>query len=160
MKILRLHHLSGLIFVLAVPVFSLAGSPAAPGENAYCEKGDVPKFGDRDGPAQLPRSCYYTGLDGTPSTGKQIQVRAGSDLSSAAELAKCGDTLLLPAGASFEVKVLPSKNCDNRHYVTVRTDTSDSKLPPEGTRISPAWAGIATLLAGHLMRNRPTAQPR
>ena len=27
----------------------------------------------------------------------------------------------------------------------MRTDTPDSKLPPEGTRISPAWAGVASL---------------
>ncbi len=145
MKIFRLHCLVGLIFVLAHPLFSLAGGPVPIGENAYCEKGDVPKFGNKDGPAELPRTCYYTGVDGTPSPGKVIHVRAGSDLYSAAESAKCGDILLLPAGASFEVKAFPSKNCDNSHYLTIRTDTPDSKLPPEGTRISPAWTGVASL---------------
>jgi hypothetical protein len=145
MKIFRLHCLVGLIFVLAHPLSSLAGGPAPTGENAYCEKGDVPKFGNKDGPAELPRSCYYTGVDGTPSPGKLIHVRAGSDLYSAAEAAKCGDVLSLPAGASFDVKAFPSKNCDNSHYVTVRTDAPDSKLPPEGTRISPAWTGVTSL---------------
>ena len=145
MKIFRWHCLLGLALVLAHPLFSLASSPAPVAENAYCEKGDVPKFGEKDGPAELPKTCYYTGVDGTPSPGKQVHVRAGSDLYSAAESAKCGDVLLLPAGGSFEVKALPSKNCDNSHYVTIRTDTSDSKLPPEGTRISPAWAGVASL---------------
>ncbi|MFZ3265300.1 MAG: hypothetical protein WA172_14945 [Terriglobales bacterium] len=114
-------------------------------ENAYCGKGDVPKFGEKDGPAQLPQSCYYTGLDGTPSPGKQIRVKANSDVQEAVESAKCGDTLLLAAGASFEIKDLPAKKCDDQHYITIRTDTPDSKLPPEGTRISPAWAGVSSL---------------
>src|SRR5208282_3285101 len=80
-----------------------------------------------------------------PSPGKQIRVSAKSDLAGAVESAKCGDTLLLPAGASFEVHELPSKKCDDQHYITVRTDTPDSQLPPESTRISPAWAGVASL---------------
>ncbi|MBZ5612737.1 MAG: hypothetical protein LAO23_01920 [Acidobacteriia bacterium] len=115
------------------------------GENGYCAKGNVAQFGAKDGVAELPRTCYYTAVDGTPSPGKSIRVGAGADLAGAFDHAKCGDTLLLPAGASFDVKVLPSKRCDDQHYITVRTDTPDSKLPPEGTRISPAWAGVASL---------------
>jgi len=120
---------------------------AAPptGENAYCGKGDVAQFGSKDGIAELPKTCYYTALDGTPSPGKQVRVAAKANLSAAVEGAKCGDTLLLPADASFDVTELPSKKCDDRHYITIRTDTADSKLPPESTRISPAWAGIASL---------------
>jgi hypothetical protein len=114
-------------------------------ENAYCAKGNVPQFGAKDGPAELPKACYYTGLDGTPSPGKQIHVPPKSDLAAAVESAKCGDTLLLPAGASFDVRELPAKKCDDQHYITIRTDTPDSKLPPEGTRISPAWGGVASL---------------
>ncbi len=53
--------------------------------------------------------------------------------------------MLLPAGASYEVRELPAKKCDDQHYITIRTDSPDSKLPPEGTRISPAWAGVASL---------------
>jgi hypothetical protein len=138
----------GLLVVLAFvyPQSSVAASTPLPiGENAYCGKGDVAKFGEKDGPAQLPTSCYYTGMDGTPSPGKQIRVGANSDLYAAVESAKCGDTLLLAAGASFEIKDLPAKKCDDQHYITIRTDTPDSKLPPEGTRISPAWGGVASL---------------
>jgi hypothetical protein len=143
---------SALIVVVAVIFFaflhprSAAAANTPPlAENAYCGKGDLPKFGEKDGPAQLPTSCYYTGLDGTPSPGKQIHVGAGSDLYSAVESAKCGDTLLLAAGASFPIRELPSKKCDDQHYITIATDTPVSKLPPEGTRISPAWAGVASL---------------
>src|SRR5262249_36853267 len=67
------------------------------------------------------------------------------NLNSALESAKCGETLLLPAGSSYEVRDLPAKKCDDQHYITIRTDTPDSKLPPEGTRISPAWGGTAEL---------------
>src|SRR5450759_4422461 len=123
---------------------ALAAAPPT-NENAYCGKGNVAQFGAKDGIAELPKACYYTALDGTPSPGKQILVAAKSDLAAAIDGAKCGDTLLLPAGASFDAKVLPSKKCDDQHYITVRTDTPDSKLPPEGTRISPAWGGVASL---------------
>ncbi|MGH9646000.1 MAG: hypothetical protein ACRD4E_04205, partial [Bryobacteraceae bacterium] len=59
--------------------------------------------------------------------------------------ARCGDTLLLTAGASYQVRDLPAKKCDDQHYITIRTDTPDSRLPPEGTRISTAWTGVASL---------------
>jgi hypothetical protein len=139
-----------IVSALLIPQSSAAANTPPVGENAYCGKGDTPKFGDpkfgaKDGPAQLPASCYYTGMDGTPSPGKRIAVAANSDLNSAVESAKCGDTLLLAAGASFPIKQLPAKKCDDQHYITIRTDTPDAKLPPEETRISPAWAGIASL---------------
>jgi hypothetical protein len=136
-----------LLSMLTVLAFAANLSASAPpiAENAYCGKGDIAKFGEKDGPAQLPKSCYYTGIDGTPSPGKQIHVEPRSDLAGAVDSAKCGDTLLLAAGASYEIKELPSKKCDDQHYITIRTDTPDAKLPPEGTRISPAWAGVASL---------------
>ena len=146
--LLRLKYLSLLPWIaLLITASAVSAAVAAPPieENAYCGKGDVPRFGDKDGPAELPKACYYTGLDGTPSPGKRVIVPAKSDLAAAVESAKCGDTLLLPAGDSFEVATLPAKKCDDQHYITIRTDTPDSKLPPEGSRISPAWAGVASL---------------
>jgi hypothetical protein len=136
--------LISLLVLLACGTLLVAATPPT-SENAYCGKGDVPQFGDKDGPAQLPTACYYTGIDGTPSPGKQVRVSAKSDFGAALESAKCGDTLLLAAGSSYEVSDLPAKKCDNQHYITVRTDTPDASLPPEGSRISPAWAGIAQL---------------
>ena len=56
----------GLIVGFALP--ALAAAPPT-GENAYCGKGNVAHFGDKDGVAELPKSCYYTALDGTPSPG-------------------------------------------------------------------------------------------
>lgn len=142
----KLSYLLGLVSFLFIGSALPARAAAPPtGENAYCGKGNVAHFGDKDGVAELPQACYYTALDGTPSPGKSIRVGARADLAGAIDHAKCGDTLLLPAGATFDVKVLPSKQCDDQHYITVRTDTPDSELPPEGTRISPAWAGVASL---------------
>jgi hypothetical protein len=133
-----------VLAVLTSSVLALAAGPPT-GENAYCEKGNVATFGDKDGPAELPKTCYYTGLDGTPSPGKEIRLASNANLAEAMDRAKCGDTLQLAAGASYEIKAFPKKNCDDQHYMTVRTDTPDSKLPPEGTRITPAWAGVASL---------------
>jgi hypothetical protein len=142
-KNLRFFCLVSALLVWSTLLALAAGPPT--GENAYCGKGNVAQFGAKDGIAELPKACYYTALDGTPSPGKQIRVPAKSNLATAIDDAKCGDTLLLPAGASFDATELPSKKCDDQHYLTVRTDTPDAKLPPEGTRISPAWAGVASL---------------
>ena len=144
-------------FVVCSASAALAAAPPLD-ENAYCGKGNVAHFGGKDGPAELPRACYYTGLDGTPSPGKQIRVAAKSDLTAAVDHAKCGDTLLLAAGASFEAAELPAKKCDDQHYITIRTDTPDAQLPPEGTRISPAWAGVASL-TGRPQFNQPAGGP-
>ena len=134
---------------LDVPSQSLAANaPAAlvpADENSYCSKGDVAHFGEKDGPAELPKSCFYTAMEATPSPGRSIHVASGSDLAEALDHVKCGDTLLLAAGASFPLRAFPKKNCDNQHYITVRSDVPDSQLPAEGARISPAWAGIASL---------------
>src|ERR1700674_5136224 len=142
-KNLHFFCLVSAVVVWATLTALAAGPPT--GENAYCGRGNVAQFGAKDGIAELPKACYYTALDGTPSPGKQIRVPAKSNLATAIDDAKCGDTLLLPAGASFDATVLPSKKCDDQHYITVRTDTPDSNLPPEGTRISPAWGGVASL---------------
>ncbi len=146
-----------LAFVAASATAVIAANPPIE-ENAYCGRGNVAQFGSKDGVAELPKACYYTALDGTPSPGKQIRVSAKSDLAGAIDSAKCGDTLLLAAGASFDVKELPAKKCDEQHYITVRTDTPDAKLPPEGTRISPAWAGVASL-PGRPPFAQPTGGP-
>jgi hypothetical protein len=135
---------------------SAKGSPPAvpTSENAYCSQGNIPEFGEKDGPAELPKTCFYTALEATPSPGNKVRVTAGSDLGDALEKANCGDVLLLAAGAGFPLRAFPKKNCDDQHYITVRTDADDSELPPEGARISPAWAGVASL------PGRPTyAQP-
>ena len=117
-------------------------------ENAYCAKGDIWTDATADGPADLPRGCVYTSLDGSPSPGKIISVAAGGDVIKTIAAASCGDTIQLQSGATFTFKggtTLPSKNCDSQHWITIRTSAANSALPPEHTRISPSYAGVASL---------------
>jgi len=115
-------------------------------DNRYCGAGDRAHFGSTDGPANLPQRCIYTALSSTPSAGKKLLVPAGGDVNGALAHASCGDVILLEAGATFKGPVtLPAKNCDAQHWVTLRTSAPDSTLPSEGTRITPCYAGVASL---------------
>src|ERR1700737_2790528 len=101
-----------------------------------------------DGPAELPRIFLRTSMADTPAPGKSHLVKAGDNLQDVLDKASCGDTLRLEAGATFTgVLHLPQKRCDDLHWIIIRTDASDTDLPPEGTRITPCYAGIASLPA-------------
>jgi hypothetical protein len=39
----------------------------------------------------------------------------------------------------------PAKSCDDNHWIVVRTDAEDSALPVEGSRLTPCYAGVASL---------------
>jgi hypothetical protein len=106
---------------------------------------DEPAAGNFDGPAELPRVLMATALRDTPAPGKVIRVKAGQDASEAVEKASCGDTIELQAGASFSRLYLPAKKCDDAHWIIIRTSTPDAKLPPEGTRLEPCYAGVTSL---------------
>src|SRR5208282_4846775 len=104
--------------------------------------------GNFDGPAELPRVYLNTTLANTPAPGATISVPAGGDLQTALDNASCGDTIELQAGATFSTTGLltfPAKACDSGHWIIVRTSTSDASLPPEGTRLTPCYAGVASL---------------
>jgi hypothetical protein len=102
--------------------------------------------GTFDGPAALPRVYMQTSLANTPAPGTTTLVSAGGNLQTALNNANCGDTIQLAAGATFAgVFTVPAKACDNAHWIIVRTSAPDSSLPPEGTRISPCYAGVASL---------------
>jgi hypothetical protein len=73
-------------------------------------------------------------------------VRAGDDLEEALDQAACGDTLKLQPGATFTGKfIFPAKNCDDAHWIIIRTSAPDSKLPAEGKRLTPCFAGVSSL---------------
>ena len=102
--------------------------------------------GNFDGPAELPRATVQSTLADTPAPGTIINVAAGGNLQAAIDNASCGDTIQLQAGATFTGSfTLPAKNCDGSHWIIIRTNAPDSALPSEGTRISPCYAGIASL---------------
>src|SRR6266487_892468 len=49
--------------------------------------------------------------------------------------------LILASGAFH----FPQKSCDDAHWIIVRTSAPNSALPPEGTRLTPCFAGVASL---------------
>ena len=102
--------------------------------------------GNFDGPAELPRVYVQSSLADTPAPGSVISVAQGGDFQSALDSAKCGDTIELQAGAVFTGKfTVPAQTCDDDHWIIVRTSAPDSSLPPEGTRVSPCYAGVTSL---------------
>ncbi len=101
-----------------------------------------------DGPAELPRVYVNSDMASTPSPGQTWFVAAGGSLQQALNSAACGDIISLQAGATFTGTVtVPAKPCDDAHWITVRTSAPDTALPPEGTRITPCYAGVASLPA-------------
>ena len=99
-----------------------------------------------DGPAELPRVLSQSTLADTPAPGTVLTVAAGGNFQAALTTASCGDTIQLQAGATFSgVFVFPAKNCDDNHWIIVRTSAPDAALPPEGTRMTPCSAGVSSL---------------
>jgi hypothetical protein len=73
-------------------------------------------------------------------------VRSGQSLEQVFASASCGDTIQLQAGATFSGNfVIPAKNCDDSHWIIIRTSVPDSSLTPEGTRLTPCYAGVSSL---------------
>ena len=102
--------------------------------------------GAYDGPAELPRAYMQSTLANTPAPGSTIFVPAGNSLQAALNIANCGDTISLAAGATFTGPFFfPAKPCDPQHWIIVRTGAPDSALPPEGVRITPCFAGVPSL---------------
>jgi hypothetical protein len=120
--------------------------PSTGADNTYCGTGDAANFGGNDTVAALPQACINTALASTPSLGKVTLVPPGGNVQSAINAAACGDVIQLQAGATFTGTFqLPNKGCDAQHWITIRTSAPDSSLPPEGTRLTPCYAGVASL---------------
>lgn len=102
--------------------------------------------GDFDGPAELPRLTVASSMADTPAPGSIISVNAGGDLKAALKRAFCGDTIELQAGATFAGRFeFPAKSCDAGHWIIIRTSAPDSALPQPGQRVTPCYAGVASL---------------
>ena len=102
--------------------------------------------GNFDGPAELPRIAVASSMADTPAPGSIIAVRSGGNLQAALDNAFCGDTIELQAGAIFSGRfLLRAKNCDSGHWIVIRTSAANSLLPSEGQRVTPCYAGVASL---------------
>ncbi len=115
-----------------------------------CVAGAAPAIaqaaGDFDGPAELPRVYVKSAVAETPAPGKVWRLKEGDSIQKALSRAACGDVIELQPGATFDGSFeLPSKSCDDNHWIILRTGSPDSSLPAEGTRITPCYAGIASL---------------
>ncbi len=120
-----------LFFALAIIFFTLSQTASA---------------AQYDGPAELPLVTVPTAMSGTPAPGSIISVNAGGDLQAALDNAHCGDKIELQAGATFTGRfTVPAKGCDINHWIIVRTSAPDSALPAEGERMTPCYAGVASL---------------
>lgn len=136
---------SGCIFATSalLIVLILASSPTAVAAGQSSTQSDVKNF---DGPAELPREYVKSSLKDTPAGGKTLTVHAGQNLEQVLASASCGDIVQLQAGATFSGNfVIPSKSCDDSHWIIIRTSALDSSLPPEGTRLTPCYAGVPSL---------------
>jgi len=99
-----------------------------------------------DGPAELPCVYLSTTMADTPAPGATVNVAANGNLQDALNSATCGEVLELQAGAMFTGKfTLPALSCDDQHWIIIRTSTPDASLPAEGTRMTPCYAGVASL---------------
>ncbi len=107
----------------------------------------LPPPGGFDGPAALPRVYIDKSMAAWPALGAKTIVPAGANLQTAINNAHCGDTLLLAPGATFSVGIIttPNKNCDDQHNIDIRSGAPDAVLPPEGSRMLPCYAGVASL---------------
>ena len=99
-----------------------------------------------DGPAELPRVSVQSSVSGTPAPGKVREVRPTDNLQSVLNQAQCGEKIQLQPGATFDgAFVLPAKDCDDQHWIVLRSGAPDQVLPREGERITPCYAGISSL---------------
>jgi hypothetical protein len=143
MKFLRLPVSGRPLTRWVVFLLLLAGSPLRSEMPGQSSNTPAKNF---DGPAELPREYVNSSLKDTPATGKRWMVRSGQNLKEVLDNTSCGDVVQLQAGATFTgTIVVPAKSCDDSHWIVIRTSAPDSSLPPEGTRLTPCYAGVSAL---------------
>jgi hypothetical protein len=129
--------------LVALMIFLAAVAAAASALNKTSSDASLSHF---DGPAELPRAFVRSSIADTPAHGKRWAVKSSDDLHAILKQANCGDTIQLQAGTTFTgVFTLPAKDCDDSKWIVIRSSASDASLPSEGTRITPCYAGVASL---------------
>ena len=134
-----------VVSIASVCLFALVAGANSNSANGKSSVGATAASG-YDGPAQLPIATVASSVAETPAPGSVISVNAGGDLQGALNSAQCGNTIELQAGATFTGTFrFPALNCDSKHWIIVRTSSPDSALPAEGQRLTPCYAGVASL---------------
>jgi hypothetical protein len=95
-------------------------------------------FSQTDGPATLPQATVT--VPALSAKGTRVNTATAAGLVQAINSAKCGDTLLVPVGVYTFTSTLVIP-CN----ITIQSAAMASVLPPVGTRITPAYANVASL---------------
>ncbi len=131
------------VFLPCISWLLMAAPPTNTGAPGQQATGTESRF---DGPAELPRVYVKSSLADTPAPGRVRLVKRGDNLQGALDNAQCGDIVELEAGATFSGTVaFPHKECDDSHWIVVRTSAPDESLPREGTRVTPCYGGVPSL---------------
>lgn len=122
-------------------------TPSASVVDKYCAPGDVYTGAPTDGPANLPKTCYYTDPSIMPSGGTIRNVGTTVASWNAAWAAtQCGDIVEGTAGATLVGNVtIPTLTCPTGKYVWFRT-SGYASLPGYGQKVSPCYAGVGSLV--------------
>jgi hypothetical protein len=106
--------------------------------------GTLPGFAQAPRAPELPRATIDTTY--VPVTGRSLSLRSGDNLQSALDAARPGDEIVLEAGSVYTGSFsLPNKS--GTGWVVVRTAAMD-RLPPAGTRVTPAHAPAMAAIVG------------
>lgn len=125
---------------LSAPVFN---GPSA--DNIYCPASGIPVWSAMDGPSVLPLVCYNTAMSNTPANSSTVNVSTSAQLITALAAATCGQTIILQSGTTYSGHfTIPAIVCPSNNYLWIET-SGLSSLPPEGFRVSPCYAGVASL---------------
>jgi hypothetical protein len=101
-----------------------------------------------------PRATLSPASFNTAKSGAQQvhSVASSDDFQSALDSAKQGDVIEIEKGASLVGNfILPNKKggksgSGSADWITIRSSADDSKLPPEGTRITPSYSNVMARL--------------
>jgi hypothetical protein len=141
---------------------SLTGTGASGGsgtaDNRYCTSGNAVQNLPADTwgtvtPAPLA-SCFYTAVATSPSqTNHVVTVTDNASMATAIAGLACGDIVKITKGTHLTPAsgYVISLSCpSNNWWVIESSGVSDVSFPAEGTRLTPCWAGVASIA------NRPT----
>ena len=134
----------------AIASYNYTSTYAFNADNLYCPTvGCTPTWGVSDGPALLPIAAMNTASANTPSPGSVISVGCSSAALTAALAAPAyGTTIQLTAGCVYSGNFTigaPSGTGSQSNWLTITT-SGLSSLPPQGTRITPCYSGITSLV--------------
>lgn len=79
-------------------------------------------------------------LAAAPARAATIAVAAGGDLQAALDAAVPGDVITLEPGATYVGNFVLSDKGAGDQFIVVRSAAADTALPPDGVRITPAYA--------------------